>query len=132
MHYLTVCQRLCDFDLYPYPEEEINEEEVEEEQSSGKTEINKQDQGRRVRRRRRSVFRIVCARGAIPSKMGPTHCRATKKEGGLVDNTQTKRQDQLSLRRVLHRVAKCPCILVLLIMNFAHPAGWSLIASASC
>ena len=54
-----MCQRLCDFDLYPYPEEEINEEEVEEEQSSGKTEINKQDQGRRVRRRFLDIDIIV-------------------------------------------------------------------------
>ena len=28
-------------------------------------------------RRRRSLFRIVYARGAIPNEMGPTHCRAT-------------------------------------------------------
>jgi hypothetical protein len=31
----------------------------------------------RRRRRRRSLFRIIHARGAIPNEMGPTRCRAT-------------------------------------------------------
>ena len=31
--------------------------------------------GWRRQRRRRNLFRIVHARGAIPNEMGPTHCR---------------------------------------------------------
>ena len=35
------------------------------------------DQGGKSRGRRRSLFRIVHTRGAIPIEVGPTRCRAT-------------------------------------------------------
>jgi hypothetical protein len=47
------------------------EEEEEEERDRGR------ERGRVWERRRRSSFRIVHARGAIPNEVGPTHCRAT-------------------------------------------------------
>ena len=43
----------------------------------------KEEGGRR--NRRRSLLKMVCARGVIPNEMGPTRCRAGEGgEGGAV------------------------------------------------
>ena len=43
----------------------------------------------RRRRRRRSLFRIAHARGAIPIEVGPTRCRATPALNQSADETRT-------------------------------------------
>jgi hypothetical protein len=56
------------------------------------------------RRRRRSLFRIVHARGAIPNEVGPTRSRATPALNQLADEALTPASQwrRRSLFRIVH------------------------------